>query len=102
VFQGSLSVYRLHAQHKTRTGGSQRIAKINEVVGQYAPESWKQLYKLVFFRYQKLIPTRRLLMRMRIPGSTYLLPLFFPRILYREGPKRGMHLMNILSVYVWA
>jgi len=93
------SVYRLHAQHKTRTGGSQRIAEINEVIGQYAPESWKQLYKFVFPRYQKLIWTRRLLMRMRIPGSTYLLPLFFPRILYQEGSKSRMHLMNILYMY---
>ncbi|MGD0623091.1 MAG: glycosyltransferase family 2 protein [Thermodesulfobacteriota bacterium] len=93
------SIYRLHAEHKTGTGGSKRIGEINEVVERYAPESWKRLYKLVFPRYQRIIQIRRLITRMKIPGSSYLLPLFFPRIVREGGAKSRDQLMTILYMY---
>jgi glycosyltransferase involved in cell wall biosynthesis len=93
------SVYRLHALHKTKTGGRQRIAEINEVVKQYAPEHWKRLYELVVPRYKRIIKTRRLLMQMRIPGSSYLLPLFFPCILLESGARSRLELMTVLYMY---
>jgi glycosyltransferase involved in cell wall biosynthesis len=94
-----LSIYRLHPLHKTRSGGLQRIREINEIVKRHAPASWRELYKIVFARHQRILETRRLLMRMRIPGSSYLLPLLFPSVLFKEGSRSRVNLLTVLYMY---
>ena len=93
------SIYRLHASHKTGTGGTARMKEINEIVGRFASDYWKRLYRIAFRRYQRILRTRRLLMQMRIPGASVLLPLFYPRILQEAGFNSRRHLMIILYMF---
>lgn len=50
--QDYLSIYRLHENHKTGTGGLQRSQEILKIVEIYANEEWLEIYKDV---YQKII-----------------------------------------------
>ena len=93
------SIYRLHASHKTGTGGTARMKEINEIVGRFASDYWKRLYRIAFRRYQRILRTRKLLMQMRIPGASVLLPLFYPRILQQAGFNSRRHLMIILYMF---
>lgn len=94
-----LSVYRLHLKHKTGSGGKLRINEINEIIERYAPENWKKFYKIVSYHYRRIIQTRRFLVRMRIPGSSYLLPLLFPSIWGKGGLKSRDRLLTVLYTY---
>ena len=94
-----LSIYRLHGQNKTGTGGWKRIGEINDIVERYAPENWRRFYRLVFSHYLRMIKIRRFLIKMRIPGCSFLLPFFSPGILREGGVRSRARLMTVLHMY---
>lgn len=77
------AICRLHPLHKTSNGGEERRKEILEVVKKFASDYWIELYVETEKCYEKLTQTRRFLTSCRIPRAHLLMPLLFPKILYK-------------------
>ncbi len=77
------SVYRLHPLHKTGSGDAERRKEILDVVTQFSSDYWANLYLEVEKCYSQIKQKYALLNSLRIPNIHLLLPVFFPRIMFK-------------------
>ena len=55
----ALSSYRYHSSHKSAVGGKKRAEEIVQVMREYAPPHWAELYDHVLPSYDSLARTKR-------------------------------------------
>lgn len=76
------ALYRYHANHKTSTGGQKRRQEVVAVVRQFGTTYWAGLYDLMERQFPTLLWLLGVLVRLRMPQMYWVLPLFFPEILW--------------------
>ncbi|MFX0203133.1 MAG: glycosyltransferase family 2 protein [Candidatus Hodarchaeota archaeon] len=90
------SVYRLTLLMKSRIGGAQRRKEVLEIVENNSSNYWKNLFIEVEKSYLQIKQKSAFLESLRIPKRHLLLPLFFPRIMYKM--RRIEDLYTILKI----
>ncbi len=82
-----LAIYRLHAQHKTGTGGKKRGKEILDIYDQYAENSISELGKLLYAKRDQIYEFRKKIARYRLQRwEKYLLKFYYPKIYQHELP----------------
>ena len=90
------SLYRFHDAHKSSNGGAQRCKEIVEVVQQYAPKYWQQLYVEVLSNYERVGKLDDVMSRLNVPKRHLFFALFLPKLLYKL--KRTQDIGTVLSM----
>lgn len=85
AIQEYLSIYRLHEEHKTGTGGDRRAKEIVKVVENYANEEWKAAYQEIEKSSMSLKEVMKKLSKFRLYRSRIL---FHPHIYFKYGCDR--------------
>ena len=62
-----LSIYRVHASQKTRTGDQKRRQEILDIVETYAPRDWQRTYRRIAAAYGRIHRTRTALEQLHVP-----------------------------------
>lgn len=77
-----LSLYRLHDEHKTGTGGVERKDEIIQIVDTYANERWSSAYKDIYSQKTPLRVSFNRLARLKLCRFRQL---FYPRLYLKHG-----------------
>lgn len=93
------SICRLHPFHKTSNGGEERRKEIIELIKNFAPEDWIELYTELEKYYERIITTRNFLKSCKIPRSHLIIPFLFPTILYKMLYKMK-NFQNLVEAWV--
>ena len=76
-----LSIFRLHATHKSGTGGLKRRAEILRLVNTSAKEEWRAAFRDVYGKEEALRQERERMAKLGLFAFRYL---FYPRLWYRH------------------
>ncbi len=91
------SLYRYHPLHKTGSGSMERRKEILDIVKRFSSDYWINLNVEVEKYYLQIKKKSKFLNSLRIPKNNLLLPLFFPRIMFKL--RNTQDLYKVLTMY---
>ena len=91
------SLYRYHSLHKTGSGSIERRKEILDIVKRFSSDYWINLNVEVEKYYLQIKKKSKFLNLLRIPKNNLLLPLFFPRIMFKL--RNTQDLYKVLTMY---
>lgn len=90
--QDYLSIYRIHENHKTGTGGIKRIEELLKIIESYADKEWISVHQDVYGQINSLRAGFKLLFKLRLYRFRHL---FYPRLYLKYGHRVDVALSTI-------
>lgn len=95
-----LSSYRIHAAHKTGTGGSKRLAELSSIYLRYSGAGPEQAFKRAIASHKQIAAFRNLVGRLRLRNwEGNLLKLAFPSVFAGVHAREIGDMMTMLGDY---
>ncbi|MFX0194957.1 MAG: glycosyltransferase family 2 protein [Candidatus Hodarchaeota archaeon] len=91
------SVYRYHSLHKTGSGNAERRREVLDIVTRYSSDYWIDLNIEIEKYYSQIKKKSKFLDSLRIPKKHLLLPLFFPKIMFKLRNTKDLY--KVLTMY---